>query len=56
MEIVALANPGLAPVEEYGIVGTAHAASIAFGSGEAHVRCFRGAVAKKTGEARLCTL
>ncbi len=41
MEIVDLAIQDWLRVEKYEIVGAAHAASIAFGSGEAHVRVLR---------------
>jgi len=41
MEIVDLAMQDWLPVEEYDVVGAAHAASIAFGSGEAHARVLR---------------
>ena len=41
MEIVDLTIQDWLRVEEYDIVGAAHAASIAFGSGEAHVRVLR---------------
>jgi mannose-6-phosphate isomerase-like protein (cupin superfamily) len=41
MQIVDFAIQDWLQVEEYDIVGTAHAASIASGSGEAHVRVLR---------------
>ena len=41
MKIVDLTIQDWLRVEEYDVVGVAHAASIAFGSGEAHVRVLR---------------